>query len=612
MRIYLLLLLISFGTAQAATTTWAATSLGPYKSTDGGTTWQPVKITVSNSLLQGIPDTVAIALDPTDSNKVYVLGSVTSTSALFKSTDGGQTWTAVLMPGISASSGTQAVYWMGIDPVVTSTLYIESSSKVLRSVDSGATWTDLSSIAGIAGVSGSRGLAIDPNTSGVLYVTTSGAINKSTDFGNTWTTVKFNSNLAPTVQGIFVDPVNSHRLYVARINGQGCVDATTRLAADCSFFRSVDGGATWTRVAVPGSGRSVTFDRVTGDIYSGGNTTGVGSAVMKSTDQGATWTPLLKAAGGVNDGPWVSADPLVAGNVYSVGDTNTCCLVQKTTDGGATWTKVNLPRYCTGPTSAACPSTAQNPPTLNALTYVLPARPMAAVTATTSAATRQPGPLAAESIAVATGSHLATGSATADLDQPPVTLAGTTVTVSDSAGLTRSAVLFKVTDTEVTYQVPPGTAPGAANVTITAADSVAATTQVQIAAVAPGLYTSNSANLAKGYAVRLSNGNLFVEDLFDIDATGVMVARPITVTNGDQVTLIVYGTGFRGAGGDISAMVGGVAAPVLFAGPQGVQPGLDQFNVMIPPEAAAAGPQSVPVVLTAAGQTANTVYVTLQ
>jgi hypothetical protein len=67
--------------ARAATTTWAATSFGPYKSTDGGVTWQPVKVTVSNALLQGIPDTVAIALDPSDSKKDLRLSHRTCTSA---------------------------------------------------------------------------------------------------------------------------------------------------------------------------------------------------------------------------------------------------------------------------------------------------------------------------------------------------------------------------------------------------------------------------------------------------------------------------------------------------------------------------------------------------
>jgi uncharacterized protein (TIGR03437 family) len=130
--------------------------------------------------------------------------------------------------------------------------------------------------------------------------------------------------------------------------------------------------------------------------------------------------------------------------------------------------------------------------------------------------------------------------------------------------------------------------------------------------VAPGFYSINGAGLAKGYAVRISNGNLFVEDLFDVDGTGAMVARPVTVSNGDSVTLILYGTGFRAAGGDVSATIGGVNAPVLYVGPQGVQPGLDQVNLTIPPETAVGGVQSLPVVVTATDQTANTVFVTVQ
>jgi hypothetical protein len=38
--------------AQAATTIWAGTSIEPFKSIDGGATWQLVKVTTSNSLLQ--------------------------------------------------------------------------------------------------------------------------------------------------------------------------------------------------------------------------------------------------------------------------------------------------------------------------------------------------------------------------------------------------------------------------------------------------------------------------------------------------------------------------------------------------------------------------------
>ena len=241
-----------------------------------------------------------------------------------------------------------------------------------------------------------------------------------------------------------------------------------------------------------------------------------------------------------------------------------------------------------------------------------PAPPAGTVTKTLSAAGQQAGPFAPESIVVATGTHLATGAATGDLDQPPVTLAGTGVTVADSAGVSRPAVLLSVSDTQVTYQIPAGTATGTATVTITAGDGVSASAQLQIAAVAPGLYTLNSGGLAKGYILRISNGNEFIEDLFEIDENGAVIPHPVTVSNGDQVYLVVYGTGFRGAGADVAATIGGVGTPVLFAGPQGVQPGIDQFNVLIPPELGTGTAQAVQIAFTAAGQLANAVTITVQ
>jgi len=234
------------------------------------------------------------------------------------------------------------------------------------------------------------------------------------------------------------------------------------------------------------------------------------------------------------------------------------------------------------------------------------------VTKTVSAAGQQSGPVAPESIVIATGTHLATGSATADRDSPGTTLAGTTVKVTDANGSSLLALVMSVSPTQVTYQIPAGMAVGAATVTITAADGVSATAPLQIAAVAPGLYTLNSSGLVKAYAVRISNGNAFIEDVFEVDATGAVIARPITISNGDQVYLIVYGTGFRAAGGDISATVGGIGAPILYAGPQGVQPGLDQFTILVPPELATGGPQVVQIVLTAGGQMANAGNVTVQ
>jgi uncharacterized protein (TIGR03437 family) len=52
-------------------------------------------------------------------------------------------------------------------------------------------------------------------------------------------------------------------------------------------------------------------------------------------------------------------------------------------------------------------------------------------------------------------------------------------------------------------------------------------------------------------------------------------------------------------------MVGGVAAPVTYAGPQGGFAGLDQVNISIPP--ALRGRGEVDVVVTAGGKTSNAV-----
>jgi uncharacterized protein (TIGR03437 family) len=56
--------------------------------------------------------------------------------------------------------------------------------------------------------------------------------------------------------------------------------------------------------------------------------------------------------------------------------------------------------------------------------------------------------------------------------------------------------------------------------------------------------------------------------------------------------------------------IGGVKATVLFAGPQGGSPGLDQVNILIP--ASLAGKGNVNVQLIADGVAANPVQITIQ
>jgi len=91
------------------------------------------------------------------------------------------------------------------------------------------------------------------------------------------------------------------------------------------------------------------------------------------------------------------------------------------------------------------------------------------------------------------------------------------------------------------------------------------------------------------------------------------VGAPVNFTEFDQpfqVYLILLGTGFDSASaGSTVVNVQGVNVPVSYAGPQPTTPGLDQINVLLSPSFAGTGVASVSVSI--AGQTSNTVYVTL-
>jgi len=76
------------------------------------------------------------------------------------------------------------------------------------------------------------------------------------------------------------------------------------------------------------------------------------------------------------------------------------------------------------------------------------------------------------------------------------------------------------------------------------------------------------------------------------------------------VYLVLFGTGIRGRSSlaAVSATVGGVAVPVVFAGDSGQFVGLDQVNIGPLPRSLKGAGQAI-VLLTVDGNTANTVTV---
>ncbi len=188
------------GTGEADMRSDIAYGDGMYKSTDGGKTWAHI----------GLADTYqigAIVVDPHDANVAYVaaLGhpyAANPERGVFKTTDGGKTWSKVLFKGADTGAISLAME-PGNPNVVYAALwqtrrppwnvYPPSNgpgSGLYKSTDGGATWTQLTN--GLPAHVGHIGLSISPAAPHRVYAMVDsapgqGGVYRSDDAGATWT-----------------------------------------------------------------------------------------------------------------------------------------------------------------------------------------------------------------------------------------------------------------------------------------------------------------------------------------------------------------------------------------------------------------------------------------
>lgn len=222
-----------------------------------------------------------------------------------------------------------------------------------------------------------------------------------------------------------------------------------------------------------------------------------------------------------------------------------------------------------------------------------------------------------ESIVSAFGTNLAGAVEAATTTPLPASLAGTTVSVMDSAGTQRLAPLFFVAPGQINYQLPPGTALGAATITVTNKDGLISLGTLRVEAVSPGIFSANSSGQGPASAIALrvkADGSQSFEPVARFDqAQGRFVTVPIDLgPPSDQVYLLLFGTGWRFNSGlpAVTLKIGGIDAEVLYAGPQGGFVGLDQLNVKLPRSLAGRG--EVDLTLTVDGKTANIVRISFR
>jgi uncharacterized protein (TIGR03437 family) len=236
--------------------------------------------------------------------------------------------------------------------------------------------------------------------------------------------------------------------------------------------------------------------------------------------------------------------------------------------------------------------------------------------ATVSAASFAPdAPLAAAMMVAGYGQGLASATAIAPPDAPlPVSLAGTTVTVTDSAGTARPCPLWYVSDAQINYYIPDGTAAGAALVTVVSQTQVVAVGQLQVENVSPGLFSVNSNGQGAAAALAIWTKPDWSQTWQYVFPTGCVPGSCLTTpldlrAPAEQMYLILFGTGIRGRSSlaGVSAQIGGVDVTVEYAGPVAGLVGLDQLNLVVP--AVLAGRGEVDVTVTVDGKTSNAVKV---
>ena len=150
---------------------------GLYRSTDGGTTWSHLE---GHGLPEGPLGRMGVSVSGADSNRVYALIEAKQ-GGLFRSDDGGDAWTRV---NDDERYRQRAWYFTHVfaDPQESDTVYVLNTG-AFRSVDGGKTFALLPAPHG-----DHHGLWIDPKNPKSLINGNDGGATVSLDGGQTWTT----------------------------------------------------------------------------------------------------------------------------------------------------------------------------------------------------------------------------------------------------------------------------------------------------------------------------------------------------------------------------------------------------------------------------------------
>jgi len=225
---------------------------GIYRSNDAGKTWKHIGLSDSRQIGR-------VRIHPKDPNVAFVaamghLWGPNKERGVFRTKDGGKTWQNILFRSENAGA-----FDLSFDAADPSTIYAAfwqvqrtpyslisggEGSALYKSTDGGDTWTDISKNRGMpTGVLGKIGVSVSPVNSSRVFAmieAKEGGLYRSDDGGETWTRTSDNAGIRQRpwyYTRVYTDSQNADTVYVLNVG----------------FHRSIDGGRTFSTIGVPHS-----------------------------------------------------------------------------------------------------------------------------------------------------------------------------------------------------------------------------------------------------------------------------------------------------------------------------------------------------------------------
>jgi photosystem II stability/assembly factor-like uncharacterized protein len=175
---------------------------GIWKSTNSGTTWTPLVDITSSAWM----DIFHLYIDPSNQNVIY---AAVQNGGVIKSSNAGATWA-------NTGGGPGASKKVLVHPTNSAIVFATGSNGIFRSTDGGTTWTQVHT-------ESKEDIEFQPGDPNVMYASGSGGASsfwRSTDNGVTWTAITAANGITNAGRTLIgVSPANPAVVYAIQANG---------------------------------------------------------------------------------------------------------------------------------------------------------------------------------------------------------------------------------------------------------------------------------------------------------------------------------------------------------------------------------------------------------